>query len=98
MGWVNRNGRSYYCRSKRAGGKVETEVFSGPLASLEAEADEEAREARRREAEQFAEEDELDAEIEKLFVAVEEFTAEQLLAAGYHRHKQEWRRRRRGMG
>jgi len=98
MGWVTRGARSYYYRSRWRAGEVETEAFTGRRAVLEAQADEEEREARRREAEAFAEEDELDAEIDRLFIKIEEFTAERLLAAGYHRHKQEWRRRRSGMG
>jgi hypothetical protein len=98
MGWVTRGSRSYYFRSRWRDGRVETEVFSGLRAKLEAKADEEARDARRREAEEFAKEDELDAEIDRLFGKIEEITAERLHAAGYHRHKREWRRRRGGVG
>jgi hypothetical protein len=98
MGWVTRGSKSYFYRSKRIGGKVQTEAFSGLRAEIEAERDEEARYEHRREADQFAEEDEIDAELERLFGKIEDFTAERLEAAGYHRHKREWRRRRNAKG
>ena len=98
MGLVERNGRRYFYRSKRRDGKVKTVVFSGLRAEIETEADEEAREERRREADEEARQDEIDSELDLLFVAIEEFTAERLLAAGYHRRKREWRRRRGALG
>src|SRR5215475_12106391 len=94
MAWGFRNGKAYYFRSKRVGGEVRTECFGGPLAELEARADEEAREARRREAERFDAEDEIDREIDGIIDKIETFTVEQLQARGYHKHKREWRRRR----
>jgi hypothetical protein len=98
MAWAFRNGRSYYYRSKRVAGKVKTEVFGGSCAILEAQADEEAKYKREREAESLAEEDRFDEELEKLIGAIEEFTAERLHAAGYHQHRREWRKRRGGVG
>src|SRR5262245_60325612 len=91
MAWVNRNGQEYYYRSKRVDGKVRTEVFSGLRARSEAAVDERERKARQRE---LAEEDSLDEEIDRIFAAVEEFTAERLAFEGFHQHKREWRRRR----
>lgn len=98
MGWVSRGAKFYYYRSRRIGGRVRTESFSGPIAELEAAADEEARYARRREAERFSEEDEIEDEIEgeldRLFGKLEDFTTERLEAGGFYRHKRQWRRRR----
>ena len=98
MGWITRGSQAYFYRSKRVGGRVQTEAFSGLRAVLEAQVDEEEKFRREREAELLAEEDELDAEIGRLFRKIEDFTAERLHAAGYHRHKREWRRRRGRVG
>jgi hypothetical protein len=40
MGLVSKNGREYFYRSKRIGGRVQTEVFSGIRAQIEATRDE----------------------------------------------------------
>lgn len=98
MGWIDRNGRSYYYKSRRVAGKVETEAFSGLRASLEASADERARAERGVKTALLEEDAALEAELDTLYSQIEEFTAERLHAAGYHRHKREWRRRRGGMG
>src|SRR5262245_51154134 len=94
MGWIQRGSKRYYYRSKRVGGRIRTEAFSGLRAELEARADDEAREARRREREQIAEDRELDAELDQLFGKLEELTAYQLEGLGYHCRQGEWRRRR----
>jgi hypothetical protein len=94
MAWIDRNGKRYYYRSKRINGRVATECFSGSRAEREAAADEDAKAGRRREAESLAEEDEIDAEIDRLFGKIEEFTAERLDVEGFHQHKRQWRRRR----
>jgi hypothetical protein len=98
MGWVRRGAKDYYYRLKRVCGKVRTEAFSGRRAELEAAADAKARVERARETEESAEEDDLDAEIDRLFAAVEEVAIERLDADGFHLYKREWRRRRQSAG
>lgn len=90
----------YYYRNHRVGDRVVAEyVGCGELGALLAEIDnpkrrekEVARQALRDEAEQVRE---LDATMAELRGAAEEAAVEALLAAGFHRHKRTWRRRRR---
>src|SRR5262245_36126988 len=95
MGWVTRRTRDYYYRSRRLpDGRVTTEVHSGLAATLYAKEDEKERRARRRKLAEFAEEEALDAELDQLIARIEEFTIEYLEACGFHRHKRQWRKRR----
>jgi hypothetical protein len=104
MGWKTINGRQYYYRSVRQGGRVKSEyVGDGELAALVARWDEIERNHRRSLSE--AEQVERDAErrwdraFDDLVTVVREATAAVLEAAGFHRHKHgEWRRRRSGKG
>ena len=99
MALVRRNGRPYRSRSVRRGGRV-TSAYrgSGPgAARLGAmDAARRAEEAAARAAWQ-AERERLDAQ-ERAIVAwfdrVQELADTALVAAGYHRHKRQWRRRR----
>jgi len=99
MGWKRINGREYYYRSERVGGRVRSTYFgSGELAtavaSLEAEAREE-REAERRK--QWAERDQADAEeraISAWFDGIQAVADGAMRAAGFHKHKGQWRRKR----
>ena len=99
MGWKRINGREYYYRSERVGGRVRSTYFgSGELAtavaSLEAEAREE-REAERRK--QRAERDQADAEereISAWFDGIQAVADGAMRAAGFHKHKGQWRRKR----
>lgn len=99
MGWENRNGKSYYYRKERDGGKVRSVyVGSGKTASLIAQLEaiqSDGREGKRilarMERERVQEED---AELDALGDIIHELAAATLIAHGYHQHKREWRRRR----
>lgn len=100
MAWETRErGGSYYTRSRRVDGRVVREyIGTGPVAELLAHEDEATRlvRAQRAEAER--------AELERarglmemapdLDALAEILVRAEMVAAGYHRHKGEWRRRR----
>lgn len=100
MGWESRNGRGhYYTRSRKISGRVVREyVGSGPVAEVAARVD--ALQRRERDQAQAARktERESDQAQEKALAdycqAVDAALAAALLAAGYHKHKGQWRRRR----
>src|SRR5206468_392573 len=96
MGWKQINGHSYYYRSVREGDRVRTEyVGGGEAASLIAQLDGIDRD--RRETERWdrrAERDRAEAEDRELadwFERVEAVATGALLAAGYHKHRGQWR-------
>src|SRR5262249_54878633 len=103
MGWKTINGRQYYYTCERVGGKVQTRyvgtgLFAGLAAQLEA--DRRAEEADKRD-ERRAERERDEAKERELadwFDAVEALADATMLAAGYHKHKGQWRRRRNGGG
>ena len=102
MAWEKRErGGRYYTRSRRSpeDGRVLREyVGSGPLAEIAAEADrtnrklEEAK--REREKEELERLEALAAPVLELSEAAEILVHAHLIAAGYHRHKGEYRRAR----
>ena len=102
MAWEKRErGGLYYTRSRRSpeDGRVLREyVGSGPLAELAARSDRKKRELA--EAEREREKTELErlealmAPVEELSEAAEILVRAHLIAAGYHRHKGEYRRAR----
>ena len=99
MGWKQINGRSYYYRSVRDGGRVGTEyVGTGEAASLIAQLDSIERERRKLERVDFQNERDRaeaeDREIEVWFDGIEAVADAAMLAADFHRHKRQWRRRR----
>lgn len=100
MAWETRkNGRRYYTRSVRSGGRVLREyVGCGLVGEAAARADEEERERRRDERDRQRrdhEEAEHAARAVAALAAEAEAAVERVLsAAGYHRHRGEWRRRR----
>ncbi len=100
MGWKTINGRRYYYKSERVGGRVKTTYFgageSGSLMAnivaferLERAADRERSREERAEAE--AEEQ----AISGWFDGVQAVTDAAMIAAGFHKHKGQWRRKRR---
>ncbi len=100
MGWEKRErGTRVYTRSRREGGRVVREyVGSGEIAELLAHADETRRRVRdlertrgRAEVERL---EALAAPARELDEAAEVLVRAHLLAAGWHRHKGEWRMRR----
>ena len=100
MGWKTINGRRYYYKSEREGGRVKTTYFgageSGLLISLlelEDRAEREAeREQRQAEKEEFETEEKAVAE---WFDDVQAVADAAMIAAGFHKHKGQWRRKRR---
>ena len=100
MGWEQRRERSYYYRKVRVGGRVRSEYMgSGIVAQICAGDDDEKR--RDRAAKRAADratrqgEAEIDRQLGAAESALAAMTHATLVAAGCHRHKGQWRRRRR---
>ncbi len=104
MGWEKRErGTRVYTRSRREGGRVVREYLgAGEVAEALAHADETIRRVRELErARGRAEAGRLEvlaAPARGLDEAAEVLVRAHLLAAGWHRHKGEWRKMRRGRG
>jgi hypothetical protein len=100
MGWERRErGGLYYTRSRRVGGRVVREyVGAGELARLAELLDAEEREEREEQAAEWKAErrrlDDLDAQLNDMADECRRLVAAQLVLAGYHRHKGQWRLRR----
>ncbi len=100
MGWKTINGHRYYYKSERVGGRVETTYFgAGESGSLMAQIVAFERLERAADREQLREERlESDAEeraVSKWFDGVQVVADAALIAAGFHKHKGQWRRKRR---
>lgn len=96
MGWEQ--GR-YYTRSRKVNGRVVREyIGGGEIGLLVAQLDEIERERRKQERERWRREKEemesFDTSIEKICLAAEAVAEATMLAAGFHCHRGEWRRRR----
>ncbi|HVA91060.1 MAG TPA: hypothetical protein VNL71_14600 [Chloroflexota bacterium] len=100
MGWETRaRGGRYYTQSRRVGGRVVREyIGTGTLAEAaaflarcERERLTDERAARLAYRQQYAV---LDAPLAEFCDHVAELTNGALVAAGYHQHKREWRKRR----
>ena len=99
MGWEYRNGRRYYYRKKRRGGRVVSEYCgAGEYITLMANLEESFRDMARLEREQQKEEREaqraIDRELDRVGGELRALVAAALLASGYHQHKGQWRRKR----
>lgn len=101
MGWEARRGGRYYYRAHRTGGRVRKEYVGPGIIGLLAEEDDRAareeRDAARRAAaeKRHAALAQVDADpLAELSAALECKVSRQLEAAGYRRHRGEWRRRR----
>ncbi|MDQ5839364.1 MAG: hypothetical protein M3379_21520 [Acidobacteriota bacterium] len=99
MAWEERNGRRYYYRKVRRGGRVFSVYEGGGFGGTLAEArDEEERKERGRKTRslraELAAQDAVDAVIDRQWQAVKAAADAALEAAGYHRHKRQWRLRR----
>jgi hypothetical protein len=99
MGWKQINGRQYYYKSERVGGRVQSTYYgSGELASLVATLDTEAREEREAERrDRRAEREQADAEeraVAEWFDEVQAVADAAMIAAGFHKHRGQWRRKR----
>jgi hypothetical protein len=100
MGWKTINGRRYYYKTEREGGRVKTRYFgagqSGLLVSLLDAEDRDERQAERRKRQ--AEREEFIAEeraVSEWFNSVQAVADAAMGAAGFHKHKGQWRRKRR---
>jgi hypothetical protein len=100
MGWKTINGRRYYYKSEREGGRVKTTYFgageSGLLMSLLQLEDRAEREAEREKGQAEKEECETEEKaVSECFDQVRAVADAAMIAAGYHKHKGQWRRKRR---
>jgi hypothetical protein len=94
-----RNGNLYYYRKRREGSRVVSEyVGGGVLVELEQYRAEQERALREAERERLRiaklSMAEVDAQIGRFSRMVDELVRAELIAAGYHQHKRQWRRRR----
>ncbi len=99
MGIEFRRDRAYYYRKRRVGGRVVSEYAGGGLLALDARERAEGGRAERAAADAAwrAERERLEAEERAAagyFDLVEARVRETLTAAGYHRPKRQWRKRR----
>ena len=97
MGWEVRRGRLYYYRSMREGKRVRKEYAGGgTLGQLAAQIDELERLQRKEEEASWREERERLQRsagfLQELEEAAEILTRAELLVAGFHKRKGEWRR------
>jgi hypothetical protein len=100
MGWKTINGRRYYYKSKREGGRVTTRSIgageSGLLISLFDAEDRAEREAERNELRAELEESQAEERaVSEWFDSVQAVADAAMIAAGFHQHKGQWRRTRR---
>jgi hypothetical protein len=103
VGWKNIKGNSYYYHNRRIGRRVVSRYMGhGPVGERAEMVDAAIREARAmldstERAEREAEAAELeaeDAEVAGVSAVVDAVVVAALEAAGYHRHKRQWRKRR----
>jgi hypothetical protein len=98
VAWERRGGNRYYYRCERESGRVRKRyVGTGELAELIAHADATIRrtrtERRERAQAEIEEAEGLASMADELNDATEVLARAEMLAAGYHRRKGEWRRR-----
>jgi hypothetical protein len=99
MSWESRTrGGRYYTRSRRVHGRIVREYLgTGPVAEAAAEHDHLARTKREWERSETHRErvaiDRREAPVKALHDDIELLTRGALLAAGYHRHHGDWRRK-----
>jgi hypothetical protein len=101
MGWKQIGNHCYYYRSKREGGRVVSEyVGRGELAALTAQVEQIDRHNREEQRAEEQDEREADEREEREFAAwfdgIETLATGAMLAAGFHKHHGQWRRRRHG--
>ena len=99
MGWEQRGGKRYYYRARRANGRVVKEYCgTGAAAEEVARLDAEAAEKRRRRQQEWREylarEAQIVALLDEIHVACDAVVVPAMTAAGYHRVRGEWRKKR----
>jgi hypothetical protein len=100
VAWERRGSNLYYYQSQRIDGRVRKKyVGAGEVAQAVAHADETIRQRRAAQSErarvELEEAKTLASAGEELWEAADILAVAQLVAAGYHRHKGEWRMRQR---
>ena len=101
MAWEDRNGNPYYYRKRREGKRVVSEyVGPGLIGQMAAELDAEDRLergcARANLVKQRTETKAIDQQVRDVESQIRTLTRAFLLAAGYHPHKRQWRKKRNG--
>jgi hypothetical protein len=101
MGWKIINGRRYYYKSEREGGRVKSTYFgageAGTLMAKIAAFDREDRAAEREEIrEERQESDAEETAVSEWFDQVQAVADAAMIVAGFHNHKGHWRRKRHG--
>jgi hypothetical protein len=99
MGWKTINGRRYYYKSEREGGRVKSIYFgageSGLLISRMEAIDQEEREENRKQRRAEREENRAEEKaVADWFDDVQAVADAAMIAAGFHKHKGQWRRKR----
>jgi hypothetical protein len=100
VAWERRGSNLYYYQSERVNGRVRKKyVGAGEVAQAIADADQTIRRSRAARSERVRVELEevrtLASAAEELCEAADILAVAELVAAGYHRHKGQWRMRRR---
>lgn len=99
MAWETRGNGVYYYRKRRVGRRVVSEyVGAGLLGALAAEADAVERAKRQDRQAQYRADRQRHGELDRCILracdVVRDAATEALHAAGFHRHKGQWRRKR----
>ena len=98
MGWKTINGRRYYYKSERVGDRVKSTYFgAGEAGTLIAEMVAFEREDREAEREELGKSAEFDAEetaVSEWFDGVQAVADVAMVAAVFHKHNGQWRRKR----
>ncbi len=99
MAWERRGSNLYYYQGERQGGRVRKRyVGTGELAHIIAHAEETRRrvwaERKAKERTELDEARSLASAGDELYEAVEVLAVAEVVAAGFHRHKGQWRWRR----
>ena len=100
MGWETRGNGIYYYQKRREGSRVVSEyVGTGPdaalIESLVQLGYDKAKHDRRQDQKQRAEVEAFDGEVAALCELIDMLTDAALVTAGFHKHKGQWRRKRR---
>ena len=99
MGWEQRGNNHYYYRKERDGSRVRSVYVGGGetallIAQLEVLQREEAQERREGERHELAKHEQQDATIEAASRLIDTIKEAALIAAGFHTHKRQWRKKR----
>ncbi len=101
MGWEQRGNNSYYYKKERDGSRVKSVyVGRGEMAHMVAQLESSSplleRFARTMKSPQQVQQEKAEAALEQASDLIESITEASLLAAGFHTHPRQWRRKRNG--